>query len=123
MTNIEITSEQLSEIVVAGIREKKGEKISKLDMRKVDGNVCDFFVICQADNSRQVLAIADAVEDFVFENTHEWPLHKEGRDNAEWILLDYVDVVVHIFLEEKRDFYKLEKLWADAPRTDYADEI
>lgn len=123
MTNIEITSEQLSEIVVAGIREKKGEKISKLDMRKVDGNVCDFFVICQADNSRQVLAIADAVEDFVFENTHEWPLHKEGRDNAEWILLDYVDVVVHIFLEEKRDFYKLEKLWADAPRTDYVDEI
>lgn len=123
MTNTEITCEQLSEIIVAGIREKKGEKITKLDMRKIDGTVCDFFVLCQADNPRQVMAIADAVEDYVWENTHQWPFHKEGRENAEWVLLDYVDVVVHVFLDEKRDFFKLEKLWADAERTDYADEL
>ena len=122
MTNIEFTSEHLSEIAVAGIQEKKGEKITKLDMRGIDGSVCDFFVICQADNPRQVLAIADSVEDYVFENTKQWPYHREGKENAEWVLLDYVDVVVHIFLDERRDFYKLEKLWADAPRTDYPDD-
>jgi len=119
MTDITINSDQLAEIIVAGIREKKGENIVKLDLRKLDTSVCDSFIICQADNPRQVVAIADGVEDYVWENTKEWPKHKEGKENAEWILLDYVDVVVHIFLDEKRDFFKLEKLWADAERTDY----
>ena len=123
MANTEIKSDQLSEIIAAGMREKKGEKITRLDMRNIDGSICDYFVICQADNSRQVAAIADAVEDYVWEHTHQWPYHKEGKDNAEWILLDYVDAVAHIFIDEKREFYKLEKLWADAERTDYADEL
>jgi ribosome-associated protein len=122
MTDNTLKSDQLAEIIVAGIREKKGEKIVKLDLRTIDTSVCDSFVIAQADNPRQVLAIADGVEDFVFEATKQWPFHREGRENAEWILLDYIDVVVHIFLDEKRDFYKLEKLWADAQRTDYPDE-
>lgn len=122
MADININSDQLAEIIVAGIREKKGEKIVKLDLKGLDSTVCDSFIVCQADNPRQVVAIADAVEDFVFDNTKCWPFHKEGKDNAEWIVLDYVDVVVHVFLDEKRDFYRLEKLWADAKRTDYADE-
>ena len=119
MLNNTLTSDRLAEIVVAGIKEKKGENIVKLDLRNVDSSVCDSFVICHADNPRQVLAIADSVEDYVFETTKQWPLHSEGKENAEWVLLDYVDVVVHVFLEEKRDYYKLEKLWADASRTEY----
>ncbi len=117
-----INSDQLAEIIVEGIKQKKGEKTVKLDLRNLDSSICDSFVITQADNPRQVLAIADNIEDYVFEYTKQWPYHREGRENAEWILLDYIDVVVHIFLDEKRDFYKLDKLWADALRTEYVDE-
>ena len=122
MNDYTINSDQLAELIVAGIKEKKGENIVKLDLRNLDSSVCDSFIIAQADNPRQVLAIADGVEDYVFEHIKQWPYHREGRENAEWVLLDYIDVVVHIFLEEKRGFYKLEKLWADAKRTDYPDE-
>ena len=123
MLNNSLNSDQLAEIIVAGIKEKKGANIVKLDLRNVDSSVCDLFIITEADNPRQVLAIADSVEDYVFENTKQWPYHKEGAENAEWILLDYVDVVVHVFLDQKRGFYKLEKLWADAERTDYPSEF
>ncbi|MBQ3657103.1 MAG: ribosome silencing factor [Bacteroidales bacterium] len=122
MNDYTINSDQLAELIVAGIKEKKGENIVKLDLRNLDSSVCDSFIIAQADNPRQVLAIADGVEDYVFEHIKQWSYHREGRENAEWVLLDYIDVVVHIFLEEKRGFYKLEKLWADAKRTDYPDE-
>ena len=122
MNDYTINSDQLAELIVAGIKEKKGENIVKLDLRNLDSSVCDSFIIAQADNPRQVLAIADGVEDYVFEHIKHWPYHREGRENAVWVLLDYIDVVVHIFLEEKRGFYKLEKLWADAKRTDYPDE-
>ena len=122
MNNYTINSDQLAELIVAGIKEKKGEKIVKLDLRNLDASVCDSFIVTQADNPRQVLSIADGIEDYVFEHTKQWPYHREGRENAEWVLLDYIDVVVHVFLEEKRGFYKLEKLWADAKRTDYPDE-
>ncbi|MCR4558917.1 MAG: ribosome silencing factor [Bacteroidales bacterium] len=122
MNDYTISSDQLAELIVAGIKEKKGEKIVKLDLRNLDSSVCDSFIIAQADNPRQVLAIADGIEDYVFEHIKQWPYHREGRENAEWVLLDYIDVVVHVFLEEKRSFYKLEKLWADAKRTDYPDE-
>ena len=121
MTETKITSDMLAETAIAAICNKKGEQIVKLDMRQADGAVCDFFVVCQADNPRQVMAIADEIEDFVRENTGEKPLHIEGRDNAQWIILDYVNVVVHVFLDEAREFYKLEKLWADAARTNYSD--
>ena len=120
--NTEITSDVLAEIAVAAIKEKKGQKTVKLDMRQTAGSICDFFVICEADNPRQVLAIADEVEDYVRENADEKPVHIHGRDNAQWILLDYINVVVLVFLSEAREFYRLESLWADAPRTDYPDE-
>ncbi len=118
----EITSEVLADIAVAAIKEKKGQKIVKLDMRQTAGSICDFFVIGEADNPRQVLAIADEVDDYLRENAGEKPVHIHGRENAQWILLDYINVVVHIFLSEAREFYRLESLWADAPRTDYPDE-
>lgn len=119
MIQTNITSDMLAETAIAAICNKKGEQIVKLDMRKADGAVCDYFIVCQADNPRQVLAIADETEDFVRENIGEKPLHIEGRDNAQWIILDYVNVVVHVFLDEAREFYKLENLWADAKKTNY----
>ncbi|MBO4371340.1 MAG: ribosome silencing factor [Bacteroidales bacterium] len=120
--NTEITSSVLAEVAVAAIREKKGQKIVKLDMRQTAGSICDYFIVCEADNPRQVLAIADEVEDYVRENANEKPVHIQGRENAQWILLDYINVVVHVFLSEARDFYRLESLWADCPRTDYENE-
>ena len=121
MTDKEITSDVLAEIAVAAIKEKKGQKTVKLDMRQTAGSICDFFVICQADNPRQVLAIADEIEDYLRENAGERPVHIQGRENAQWVLLDYITVVVHVFLDSVREFYRLESLWADAPRTDYED--
>ncbi len=117
--NTEITSSVLAEIAVAAIKEKKGEKIVKLDMRNTAGSICDYFIVCEADNPRQVLAIADEVDDYVRENAGEKPVHIQGRENAQWILIDYINVVVHVFLSEAREFYRLESLWADCPRTDY----
>lgn len=114
-------SKELSDVIVKAIQDKKGEKITRLCLKGVDGAICDYFVICQVDNPRQVLAIADNVEDEVREQLEQKPLHVEGKDNAMWVLLDYMDVVVHIFDEQSRAFYNLEKLWADALREDFED--
>ena len=94
----------------------KGKEIVTLDLREINTAVTDYFVICHAASKTQVDAIADKVEDLVFEKTKAKPYHVEGRDNTEWILIDFVDVVVHVFLEAARSYYKLEELWADAER-------
>ena len=94
----------------------KGKEIVTLDLREITTAVTDYFVICHAPSKTQVDAIADKVEELVFEKTHSKPYHVEGRDNTEWILIDFVDVVVHVFLESARGYYKLEELWADAER-------
>jgi ribosome-associated protein len=90
----------------------------KLNLAKVPNSITDYFIICHGNSRSQVEAIADSVEAEVKKATGANPWHKEGYENAEWILIDYFDVVVHIFLEESRGFYKLEKLWADAERVD-----
>ncbi len=110
----EVDSQKIAEVIVQGIQEKKGKDIVSLDLRKISSSVSDYFIICHADSSTQVRAIADSVEhemDKVL-NEHLW--HKEGQANAEWILLDYVSVVVHIFKTDKREFYGVEELWGDA---------
>ena len=107
---------QLTDFVVEGILEKKGQDIVVLDLDKIENSVCSAFVICHGTSKRQVEAIADSVYESVKKNTGQYPWHKEGYQNAEWILLDYVDVVVHIFSAETRTFYNLEGLWADAQR-------
>jgi len=112
-------STSLSEAIVHGIQEKKGNDIVRLDLRNLHSSVADFFVICHADSSTQVKAIADSIEKEVFTATGEDPVRKEGLQNAEWILLDYADVVVHIFKTEKRAFYKIEDLWGDAELESY----
>ncbi len=112
------SSEQLVQAVVEGIQEKKGKNITILDLREVDGSICDFFVICDGDSNTQVDAIGDSVEDYVRKTLNDKPYHIEGKQNAEWILVDYVNVVVHVFQRPVREFYNLEGLWADANRSD-----
>lgn len=106
---------RLAEAAIRGIQEVKGKDIVCLDLRKIHNSVCDFFIICHGDSSTQANAIADSVEKETWKALQETPWHKEGTNNAEWILLDYGDVVVHIFHKSKREHYNLENLWADAP--------
>ena len=100
--------------VIEGIFDKQGEDVLKLDMRRLENAVCSYFIICHARSTTQVDALAESVEMSVKRDAGERPLHKEGLENCLWVLLDYGDVVVHIFQEEQRDFYRLEDLWADA---------
>jgi ribosome-associated protein len=107
-------AEVLLASVIKGIFEKKGQNVLKIDLRKLDTRIADYFVICHAPSSTQVSALCDSVEDTVRIETGEKPLHVEGLENSFWVLLDYGNVIVHIFLEEYRKFYSLESLWADA---------
>jgi ribosome-associated protein len=100
--------------IVLGIFEKKGMNVLKIDLRKLENRITDYFIICHAQSGTQVSAICDSVEDTVRKDALEKPLHIEGLDNCFWVLLDYGNVIVHIFLEEYRNFYSLESLWADA---------
>jgi ribosome-associated protein len=100
--------------IVKGIFEKKGLNVLKIDLRKLENRIADYFVICHASSITQVDSICDSVEDTVRIGTGEKPFHVEGSDNCFWVLLDYGNVIVHIFLEEYRNFYNLESLWADA---------
>jgi ribosome-associated protein len=110
------TSGMLADIIVKGMQEKFGLDIVKLNLSGIPNSITDYFVICHGSSRSQVDAIADSVQAEVKKAVGANPSHKEGFENCEWILLDYFDVVVHVFQAEKRDFYQLEKLWADAPR-------
>lgn len=113
-------SEILTDAIVEGILEVKGRNISVLNLKDIHNRVCDYFIICQADSNTQVNAIAGSVEEMVKKLTGERPYRKEGFENSEWILVDYVTVVVHVFQTEVRNFYNLESLWADADVTEIA---
>jgi ribosome-associated protein len=102
--------------IIKAIQEKKGEEIISLDLRKIPEAVADFFIICEAASTTQVKAIADSVEDEVKKNCDELPYKHEGRQTYQWVLIDYVNVVVHVMLPENRRFYKLEDMWSDAPQ-------
>ena len=116
-------AESILENVAKGIFEKKGYNVLKLDLRELENRIADFFVICHGTSTSQVDSICDSVEDNVRKNAGERPLHIEGLDNCYWVLLDYGNVVVHIFLEEYRNFYSLESLWADALTEAVEDKI
>jgi len=107
-------SDVLTKAIVKGIQEKKGQNILTMNLKKIPSAVCDYFVLCSGTSNTQVEAIADSVEEIVRKALGDKPWHKEGFENAEWILLDYVNVVVHIFQDHSRMFYNLEKLWDDA---------
>jgi ribosome-associated protein len=104
----------LIESIVKGIFEKKGEDVVKIDLRKLETRIADYFIICNAPSKTQVDSISYSVEDTVRKEAGEKPIHFEGLENCFWVLLDYGDVIVHIFQDEYRKFYSLESLWADA---------
>jgi ribosome-associated protein len=107
--------------IIHAIQEKKGEHIISLDLRKIPEAVADFFVICQANNNNQLRAIADSIEEEVSLQCDERPFKHEGRQAEQWILIDFVNVVVHIMLPEPRKFYQLEELWSDASAMEHND--
>lgn len=104
----------LLDSITKGIFEKNGQNVLKIDLRKLENTITDYFIICHAASGTQVSAICDSVDDTVRKETGLKPLHIEGLENSFWVLLDYGEVIVHIFLEEYRNFYSLESLWADA---------
>jgi ribosome-associated protein len=112
MTNS--TSISISKTVIKGIQEKKGKDIVKIDLRGQVNRVCDYFIICHADSGTHVKSVYESVEESVKDTCGEKPWKREGLENQQWILLDYSDVVVHIFQKPTRDFYQLEALWGDA---------
>ncbi len=107
--------------IINAINQKKGENIISLDLRKIPEAVADFFIICEANNTIQLKAIADAVEDEVSASCGEKPYKHEGRQGLQWILIDYVNIVVHVMLPEPRKFYQLEEMWSDAPMQEHND--
>ncbi len=104
----------LKDTIVDAILERKGKDLVVLDLTELEQSIADYFIICHGDSNVQVDAIADFIDRHTKTELHQNALHKEGTDNSQWILLDYGDVVVHVFQEEYRMFYKLEELWADA---------
>ncbi|MFN4235570.1 MAG: ribosome silencing factor [Bacteroidia bacterium] len=108
---------ELVKAIVLGMEEKKGKNIVYLDLRKIPNSVCEFFVICDAESTTQVNALAYSVEETVKKKTGESPWHMEGLSNNQWVLIDYVNVVAHVFQTPSREFYNIEKLWADAEFT------
>ena len=115
-------SKKLTEAIVHGMLERKAKDIVLLDMTGIENAFCEYFVICHGDSNTQVDAIADSVVEEVRKAVGEKPWSKEGYENAEWILLDYGNVVAHIFQPTQREFYRIEELWADARREDIREE-
>ena len=107
-------SDTLADVVVRGMQDRKGSEIVVLNLKHLQNAVADYFIICSANSDTQLDAIARSVEEVVEKVSGEMPWQTEGRTNREWVLLDYVDVVVHVFLRDRRKFYSLEELWGDA---------
>jgi ribosome-associated protein len=107
------TKDKTVDLIIEGIKEKKGKEIVSIDISKLENSVCRYFIICHGDSNTQVSAIAQWIEKVVEDELNEKVWKKQGFENAQWILLDFVDIVVHIFQKESRDFYNLESLWAD----------
>ena len=110
-------TEKLVETIIKGIQEKKGCNIVVADLSGIEGTICRYFVICQGGSPTQVEAIAESVGDMAREQLSEKPAHVVGLENAQWVAMDYVDVMVHVFLPDVREYYDLEHLWADAKTT------
>lgn len=107
-------TDSLAKAIIEAIKEHKGKEVVSLDLREIETAVCDYFVICHGTSNTHITSLAENVKKDVSRKVKEKPWHVEGEINKEWVLLDYFDVVIHIFNKEKRDFYKLENLWADA---------
>lgn len=117
MTNKETNNDQLIAQIIKGIEEVKGNDIDILDLREIENTVCDYFVICNGNSNTQVNAIVNSIQKIVSKALKDKPWHVEGNDNAEWVLMDYVTVVVHVFQKHIREYYDIEGLWGDAKTT------
>lgn len=113
MKQIVLESTQLSNVVIQGLEEIKGQDIVRMNLKNVESAICDFFIMCTGTSDRHVQSLADSVQK-VMKEVDERPISREGYELGEWLLLDYGSVIVHIFQKEKRDFYRLEDLWGDA---------
>lgn len=112
-----INKEELLALIIEGIENVKGENISILDLREIENTPCDYFVICEGNSTTQVNALSGSIQKTVSKELHEKPWHIEGTEQSQWILMDYIDIVVHIFQKETRTFYNLEDFWGDAKIT------
>ena len=118
MTKNISSPDELISLIVQGIEDIKGQNISLLDLRNIENTVCDYFIICNGNSNTQVNAIVSSIQKNVSKNIREKPYHIEGVENAEWVLMDYVNVVVHVFQKHKREYYDIENLWGDAKITE-----
>ena len=117
MTQKPVSTDDFIAVILKGIDDVKGEDIQLLDLRDIDNTVCDYFVICSGNSNTQVNAISGSVQKVVSKELKDKPWHVEGQNNSEWILMDYVNVVVHVFQKHVREFYDIESLWGDAKIT------
>lgn len=117
MTKKPVSTDDLIAVIIKGIDDVKGEDIQLLDLRGIDNTVCDYFVVCSGNSNTQVNAISGSVQKVVSKELKDKPWHVEGQNNSEWILMDYVNVVVHVFQKHVREFYDIESLWGDAKIT------
>ncbi|MDD3877122.1 MAG: ribosome silencing factor [Bacteroidales bacterium] len=115
----ELSSQKLAELIVESLLQKKGIDVISINFKGMSNAITDYFIICHGSSTTHVEALADNVYDNVKKESGEKPWHVEGKSNAEWVLLDYINVVVHVFLDSAREFYKIEKLWADAEVVKY----
>jgi ribosome-associated protein len=114
-TQEKITLQELKNAIIEGAQEKKAKDIVALNLQKIQNATNDYYVVCHGQSDRQVKSIAKSIEETVFNKLGVWPSHSEGYENCEWILLDYFDMVAHIFVEKQREFFAIEELFADAP--------
>ncbi len=114
-----VDSKKIAQHVIEALQEKKGLDIVKLDLRHIGNAVADYFIICSGNSDTQVSALTDGVEKELKEKLKQYAWRKEGMQQSQWIILDYIDVVVHIFMKSNRQFYDLENLWGDAKATRY----
>lgn len=117
MTKKEANNDILIAHIIKGIEEVKGNDIDVLDLREIENTVCDYFIICNGSSNTQVNAIVSSIQKSVSKSLKDKPWHIEGSENAEWVLMDYVNVVVHVFQKHIREFYDIEGLWGDAKTT------
>lgn len=118
MTKNKTNADQLIAVILEGIEDVKGQQINILDLRKIDNTVCDYFIICEGTSNTQVNAIVNSIQKKVSKEIKDKPWHVEGTANAEWVLLDYINVVVHVFQKHIREYYDIESLWGDAVATE-----
>ena len=118
MTKKQTNTDDLIAVIIKGIDEVKGEDIQLLDLREIENTVCDYFIICSGNSNTQVNAISGSIQKIVGKELKDKPWHVEGQTNAEWVLMDYVNVVVHVFQKQIRDYYDIESLWGDAKITE-----